>query len=82
MGKIVKCDGCGKNKMDCQKKKITKLRGKGEDDGAYVFCPECIEDMKWTQACLRLGSEQLLSRLAKTHRRMTQFSVTLCEALV
>lgn len=68
---VRKCCTCFKNKENT----ITKKIGKHYFD----FCPECLESLKWTQACLRAGTDKLLEKQPTKFRRVTQFSVTAIE---
>ena len=66
-----KCYCCYKFKKDTKLQKVnTKF---------FNLCPECIESLKWTQACLRIGTEKLVSDMPNKWQRATKFSVTACE---
>ena len=62
-----RCCTCFKNKQVTVNKRVGK--------GFYDFCPECWEDMKWTQASLRSGTDKLTTKYPDKYIKNSQFSV-------
>lgn len=62
------CECCQQRKNERTKKEIGKK--------FFLLCNDCIESLKWTQACLKSGTTKLLENLPKRFIRATQFSVT------
>jgi hypothetical protein len=65
------CDSCKE-----VKKAITK---KGIGKKFFLLCLDCIENLKWTQASLRSGTNEILERLPERFKRVSQYSVTSIE---
>ena len=62
------CDSCKQMKKDIVKKEIGKR--------FFLLCPECIINLRWTQASLRSGTNKILETMPTKFKRASQFSVT------
>jgi len=62
------CDCCKVVKNERTKKPIGKR--------FFLLCVDCIENLKWTQASLKSGTNKILKTMPERFRRSSQFSVT------
>jgi hypothetical protein len=62
------CECCREGKNQRTKKEIGKK--------FFLLCDECIASLKFTQACLRSGTDKILETMPERFRRVSQFSVT------
>jgi hypothetical protein len=65
------CECCEKVKNERTKKSIGKK--------FFLLCDECIESLKWTQACLKSGTNKLLEKCPDKYERVSNFSVQAIE---
>ena len=64
---IEKCDSCQMNKENVVCKKIEKK--------FMRLCPVCLESMKYTLECLRLGTDRFIEKFGKHYERVSKYSV-------
>ncbi len=60
-----------------QSKKNTKLQK--INSRFFDLCSECIESLRWTQACLKSGTDLLVKKMPEKYQRVSKFSVSACE---
>jgi hypothetical protein len=61
------CDCCNKNKVGVERKKLIK--------GIKWLCPECREEMKWTNTILETSTNWVIDKFGKTYEKISKFSV-------
>jgi hypothetical protein len=64
------CVCCNKNKKETILQKINKK--------FYNLCPDCVQDTKWTQKVLEIGTNWILEKMPEKYQRTSKFSVTAC----
>ena len=72
MPTIKKCDSCNSNKKNV----ITKHLMKGFAD----FCPECLENLRWTSIVLERGTDWIVKKYPQKYVKFSKFSVTPLES--
>ena len=70
----VLCESCNLQKIQkIQKIGVTRKRLM---KGFSNLCPECVEDLKWTNKCLEIGTDFLVDKLPEKYVKFSKYSVT------
>ena len=65
---IALCNVCNKNKINVKDKKV--------GTHFYSICPDCIQELKLTTACLGAGTDWILEKYSTKYAKFSNITVT------